>query len=255
MRGPSRCCKPRRDTLFDDRNVRLHRVAHIGQVAPRREIADAQQGLCAAALDARDLPREAGGGKGRRLPRPDVVERACDEHALAAARRAHGELFLRKLAHGIRAGWCERGILRQRVAGVTIHAGGTGHEDSRAEREHAVGLEKMFGAHHVHLERRGDCLPRLPDVGRAREVEDYRRTECRDGLLHRHGIEQFDAAPLDARWLVAEERRRVGACPALDRGAAGEQRVDQVAARKARGAGDETRDRSAQPSAVPYCAS
>ena len=49
-----RCGVPR----AGERSIGEHRVAHVGDVAPRFEVADAQDGIPAAVLDLGDLLRE-----------------------------------------------------------------------------------------------------------------------------------------------------------------------------------------------------
>ena len=75
--------RPPRQTLYGraglpvlhQQPVGAHGVAHVGDVAPRVEVADAQHRLAHAGFDLGDLPREARGDVGRRLPGAGVIER------------------------------------------------------------------------------------------------------------------------------------------------------------------------------------
>ena len=90
------------------RLIRAHGVAHVGQIALRVEVADAQVRLGAPGLDDRQLPRDAGRDERRRLPRTDVIERPRDDDVeTIESGGAEGKRFLRQLADGVGAGRLE----------------------------------------------------------------------------------------------------------------------------------------------------
>jgi hypothetical protein len=112
--------------------VGAHGVADVGDVAPRVEVANLEHRLPNAGFRFDYLPREAGRGVGRRLPRARVVERPRDDHA--AARRESDEL-LRELADAVRTGRANRGILRQRGVRGPIDERRSGDEHRCVELE------------------------------------------------------------------------------------------------------------------------
>ena len=74
------------DAPLDDEPVGAHRVAHVGEIAARVEVADRDLRRPHAALDVGDPPREARRGEMRVLPRAEVVERPRDRDGDASVR-------------------------------------------------------------------------------------------------------------------------------------------------------------------------
>src|SRR5205807_5943481 len=83
-----------RSSALRQQRVGAHRVADVGQIPPRVQIAHRDFGRVPPGFDVGDLPRESGRGERGILPGPDVVERARDGHLDAVARRAACEQLL-----------------------------------------------------------------------------------------------------------------------------------------------------------------
>ena len=83
-------------STFHDEAVRANGIAHVGEIAARVEVSDAQHGCRLAGFDFGNLSRKAGRDVGRRLTRPGMIERAHDKYGdVTGADRQH---FLREFA-------------------------------------------------------------------------------------------------------------------------------------------------------------
>ena len=170
---------------FDDGDVRLHRVAHVGQVASGSEVADAHQrrraprsmrAICRAKLAVAN----DGACRGPMWLKGRVTNTRWPSRAARTASCSCASLLTAYGLAGASSASSVSGSCR-----VPVDACRSGHQDAvRPAARTPVGLEEVLGAHHVHLERRGHRLPRLPHVGGAGEVKDDRRAEVGERLAH-----------------------------------------------------------------------
>ncbi len=250
---------------LDDGLVGPDRVADVGQVAPRVEVADHDHRFLKARLDARDLAREAGREERRVLSRPDVVEGSGDDDRQAElVEGAQRHPLLGELAESVWVGRADGRILVERAIRRTVDQRRAGHEDPWREAGLAEGGQQVPGAKEVHLERLARSVPRLADVRGARQVVDPRRLRFDDGARDRFPIEQVDADPRHRRFAVVHRQLLTRAAPADEPVGPGGEAVEQMAAGEPGGAGDEDRvahgdSRKASgraqgwPSRAPYC--
>src|SRR6266550_2512646 len=133
--------------LLEQQEVRLHDVAHIGEVARHVDVAGADDRRAESLADLDDLAREVGNDEPFALARPDVVERSRhhDRERLALAPLIAKRLGCR-LAYRVGTAWPQRRgfVDRQFVRRhETVAVAGPDEEEPTREAGRFERLEKI----------------------------------------------------------------------------------------------------------------
>jgi hypothetical protein len=183
-----------RRALLEDQPICPHRIANVGQVAERFEIADLDFRPHPPRLDQRNRSREAGADKRWILPRTKVIERPRQIHkgSIGISGAHH---LLGQLAQPVRAGRDERIVLALRGRRRGVHERRAGVQHVRIRRERSQRLDQVMRPEDIAGQRGRGSVPRLTDVRRPGAVIDESWLHCLDRVADRLPIEQVDRLP------------------------------------------------------------
>ena len=242
------------DVVRPARRRRVHQalvgvddVAHVGDVAARVEIADAEctggaspasiRAICRAKLETANVGA---------LPRAGVIERPRDDDVEAVvAPRPAARAGPARASRG-RTDWPARAARLRRSARRWPDRSARTSRRARGTAGPSAARPRAGGACRARWSRRcgDDVLPRRVDVRRAGQVIDARRLRRRA----RASITRARSRRSTACQSTCGEIRRASARPAgtsRRRGARSRQPIEQMAAGESRRAGDERRSRAA----------